>query len=262
MNTGTEPHVPRGPFGAARNRVRRATKFYLQRFLKYRGLQLNDYSPELLDEETRRVKLLETESVDLVLDVGAAGGRFGRELREGGYHREIVSLEPLSQAFARLERVCAGDPRWRCVHLALGPSDEVAEIHVAGNSDSSSLLEMTERHTESEPRAAYVGTEEIQVRSLDSVWSELVGGAQRPFLKLDVQGFELEVLRGASRSLPQLVGIQAELSLVPLYEDAPLWRELIDYIEGKGFRLCSIESGHYDRRSGEVLQADGIFLRR
>jgi hypothetical protein len=62
--------------------------------------------------------------------------------------------------------------------------------------------------------------------------------------------------------LPQLAGIQAELSLVPLYEGAPLWREMIDYIEEQGFRLCSIESGHYDRGSGEVLQADGIFLRR
>ena len=262
MGAGREPHLPKGPLPGPRNRLRRAGKFYLQRWLKYRGLELRDYSPQLLDEEQRRVRILDQTSVDLVIDVGAAGGRYGMELREAGYHGAIVSLEPLAEAFSRLSRVCAGDPRWRCLQVALGAREGRAEINVAANSDSSSLLEMTGRHIDSEPDSAYVGTEQVEVRTLDSIWKELVGGAARPFLKLDVQGFELEVLKGAEDSLPRLAGIQAELSLVPLYEGAPLWREVIDHIEQRGLQLRSLETGFYDRRTGEVLQLDGTFIPR
>lgn len=260
MTSGREPHLPKGPLAAPRNRARRAAKFYLQRWLRYRGLELQDYAPQLLDEERRRVRILDRGNVDLVIDVGAAGGRFGMELREAGYHGSIVSLEPLSGAFSRLEKVCAGDPNWRCMQVALGAADGNAEINVAANSDSSSLLEMADRHAETEPDSAYVGTEQIEVRTLDSLWEELAADATHPFLKLDVQGYELEVLKGAKESLPRLSGIQAELSLVPLYEGGPLWREVIDQIEGSGFELRSLETGFYDRRTGEVLQLDGTFI--
>ena len=75
------------------------------------------------------------------------------------------------------------------------------------------------------------------------------------------RAYELEALRGATQSLPKLHGIQAELSLVPLYEGGPLWMEVIQFMPDHGFHVAGLEAGYADPTSGEMLQADGIFIR-
>jgi FkbM family methyltransferase len=225
------------------------------------GYRLQAAGEGLSPEEQRRSRLLRTLAVDLVLDVGANAGQYVRDLRRIGYRGRIVSFEPLSAAFAKLERACANDATWDCRRLALGSTAGSSEINVAGNSYSSSLLGMEERHERSAPESAYVGTETIEVATLDSVFGEVAGDASRAYLKLDVQGYEIEVLRGAAESLPRVVAVQAELSLVPLYEGGPVMREVMDHLDGLGFRLAGLEGGHWDRATGEMLQADGVFVR-
>ena len=206
-------------------------------------------------------ELMALQEVDVVLDVGAAVGNYVKWIREAGYKGRICSFEPLSAAFKQLERNSADDPLWECRNLALGPEPGTAEINLAGNSDSSSLLPMEERHEQAAPSSVYIGTESVEVTTLDTIWDEVVGDARRPFLKLDVQGYELETLRGAVQSLPRLHGIQAELSLVPLYEGGPLWVEVIQFMIDHGFHVAGLEAACTDPESGEMLQADGIFIR-
>jgi FkbM family methyltransferase len=216
---------------------------------------------KLTAEELRRSRLLRSRGITLVLDVGASEGNYATQLRRLGFTSRIVSFEPLSDAFAALEAATAGDPLWECRHLALGSSDGTAEINVAGNSTSSSLLGMEDRQLKSAPQAKYVGTEPVAVSRLDSIWPELVGDQDRVYLKLDVQGFELEVLKGAEVSLSYVDCLQAELSFVPLYEGAPTFLEMIEELRSRGFRLAGLEEGHDDVRTGEMLQSDGIFVR-
>ncbi len=205
--------------------------------------------------------LMALQDVDMVLDVGASIGHYGNWIREAGYRGSICSFEPLSAEFSRLQRAAAEDPLWDCRQLALGAEPGTAEINVAGNSQSSSLLPMLERHEQAAPSSVYIGTETVDVSTVDAIWDEVVGDAKRPFLKMDVQGFELEVLRGAEQSLSRLHGIQAELSLVPLYEGGPLWLEMIHFMLEHGFHVAGLEAGYADPNSGEMLQADGIFIR-
>jgi FkbM family methyltransferase len=216
----------------------------------------------LNDEDVRRVKLLRSEGIEMVLDVGANAGQYAGRLRAAGYSGGIVSFEPLAQAFAALERAAAADPGWEARRLALSDTDGEAEIHVSANSWSSSLLDMDERHLASAPESAYVGTERVTTARLDSIWDEVLGQDARPFLKLDVQGFEMRVLRGATGHLDHLAGVQAELSLVHLYEGDSLWRDLVDHLEAYDFELAGLEPGFEDPKTGRMLQADGIFLRR
>lgn len=213
------------------------------------------------DEDFRRVKLMTSRGITVLLDVGANIGQYALRTRHAGYRGRIVSVEPMLEAFTELSARAAGDPAWECRRHALGSAAGESEIHISRNSYSSSLLEMEDRHLRTAPESAYVGTERISVLTLDSVWDEVVQSSDRPFLKLDVQGFELEALRGAERSLPSLLGVQCELSLVPLYAGAPTYKQVTEHLEGAGFRLAGFEPALFDPETAELLQADGIFLR-
>jgi FkbM family methyltransferase len=233
----------------------------VQRVLRRRGLEVAPYLPGTGDA-ARRAKLLRGRDVGVLLDVGANIGQWVTETRAAGYTGRVVSFEPLSEVFPKLSKAAKNDPLWQTRNHALGPTDGSAQINVSKNRFSSSLLPMEERHERSAPQSAYVATEDIEVRRLDSIWSEVVPDGEPAFLKLDVQGFEFEVLKGAGASIPQIVGIQAELSFVPLYEGAPLFREMIDHLDRLGFELAGVEPGFEDPDSGEMLQADGLFVRR
>lgn len=232
-----------------------------QRAANRLGYELHPLTGEGSSDEARRAQLMRSRGIDLVLDVGANYGPYALQLRHTGYEGRIVSFEPLGAAYSQLERESAEDPLWDCRRAALGSEEGTVTINVAGNSTSSSLLEMNDRHRTTAPESEYVSTEKVPVTRLDAIWDELAGPDDSVYLKLDVQGFELEALRGAEESLPKIRVVQAELSLVPLYEGAPLYRDLIDHMAERDFRLAGIEPVFADPSSGELLQADGIFVR-
>ncbi|HMI37695.1 MAG TPA: FkbM family methyltransferase [Steroidobacteraceae bacterium] len=207
-------------------------------------------------------RLLQRFEVDLVLDVGANAGQFARQLRAMGYRHRIVSFEPLAQPFRKLRFNTATIKSWQAVQLALGDTDETRSIHVAGNSQSSSFLEMLPQHLAAAPKSAYVGTESVTVRRLDSVIDQYCGPRDRMFLKIDTQGFEAAVLRGAPLTLPRCIGVQLEMSIAPLYQGELLLPELIDKMAAHGFALMHLKPGFFDPRTGELLQLDGLFFRR
>jgi FkbM family methyltransferase len=210
--------------------------------------------------------LLQHLAVDLVVDVGANDGGYATALRELGYHRHIVSFEPLSEPFARLCERAGHDGSWDVVQCALGDHEGEVEVHVAGNDGaSSSVLPMLEAHLGAAPQSAYVRDETVRLRRLDEALPEAVDLAgRRTFLKIDVQGFERAVLDGAEGlfGADLLVGVQAEMSLVPLYDGQMLWRETVDRLAAQGFDLVSLVPGFSDPRSGRLLQADGVFAHR
>ena len=209
----------------------------------------------------RRMHLLESNRIGLVFDVGANAGQYAASLREGGYRGRIVSFEPLTSAFSRLEASAKADPLWEVVNIGMGDRDERATINIAGNSQSSSLLEMLPAHVKSAPTSAYVGSEEITVSRLDSVFSKYHRKGDRTFLKLDAQGYERKILDGASLSMKDILGIQLEMSVEPLYSNEMPYIEMLGYLAGMGFTLASIEPGFSDPVSGRMLQMDGIFFR-
>lgn len=207
-------------------------------------------------------KLIQWLEVDLVVDVGAGIGQYGTALRKMGYTGRIVSFEPLPSARAKVEARAAEDPAWSVLPYALGESDGSTILHVAGNSGSSSILDMLDRHREAAPVSAYVGEERVPVRRLDGVLDQVLGSASRPFLKLDVQGYELAVLRGAGDRLSTFPAVQLELSTVPLYAGAPLRGEVEAFLAAAGYVLAGVKQGFSDPNTGQMLQLDGIFLRQ
>ena len=199
--------------------------------------------------------------IDLVFDVGANTGQFAQQIRASGFKGHLVSFEPLSDAHRKLCASAAHDPLWS-VHerCALGGEDGVTELNIAGNSVSSSILAMTGIHSAAAPGSGYVGKEMAPLVKLDSIAKRYLERGQRPFLKIDTQGFEWPVLAGAQTTLPLIRGVLCELSLVVLYEGQHLWREMIDRLEGMGFTLWGLQPSFMDQH-GRNLQTDAIFFR-
>jgi len=210
----------------------------------------------------RRLRLLKALDVDLVMDVGANGGGYAGELRTFGYRGRILSFEPLTEPFERLRIRSSRDPYWDIQQIAIGSEAGRRHLNVAANRGaSSSFLPMLDLHAREAPTAGYVAVEDVAVERLDVSSAHSVQRARSPFLKVDVQGYEAEVLQGAAGILDRLVGMQLELSLTPLYQDAPHYRQLLSAVSDLGFDLVGLEPG-FTATDGRLLQADGLFARR
>ncbi|WP_116090378.1 FkbM family methyltransferase [Sphingomonas crusticola] len=199
--------------------------------------------------------------VDTLVDVGANVGQFSLRMIDAGWTGSILSVEPLSSAHAKLVEMAALTSRWKvAAPAALGATEGIATINVAGNSQSSSLLPMLRRHEQAAPDSSYVRTETVAVKTLPQVLTE-AGLSGRFILKLDVQGFEGEVLKGAAPVLDRCPIVFTEMSLQPLYAGEPLFYELSATLIGMGYRCVNIKPGYFDQNKREVVQVDGTFVR-
>lgn len=214
------------------------------------------------DPTLQLVQTLRHFGVDLVFDIGANVGQFAKGLRQAGFKGEIVSLEPLSSAHAALVDAASSDPRWT-VHerCALGDRDGETIINISNNSVSSSVLPMMDVHRTAAPMSQYIGREWVPLRRFDTLAPTYLGTPRCPFLKIDTQGSEWQILDGAHETLPHLKGIQCEISLATLYDGSRSWREIIERIEAAGFRLWALQKGFIDPNTGRSLQMDAVFFR-
>ena len=207
--------------------------------------------------------MLQSHGINLVLDVGANIGQFGKTLRELGYRGRIVSFEPLSAEREQLLKSSKNDPLWEVApQAAIGSEEGEIDIHLAANSQSSSALNMLDAHANAAPESRYIGSERVPMRRLDSLAPGYMRQDSISFLKVDNQGFEDRVLKGASGALDRITGLQLELSLVPLYEGQRLFDDLMGQVKASGFELWSISPVLVDPRTGRLLQVDATFFRR
>jgi FkbM family methyltransferase len=199
--------------------------------------------------------------LDLILDVGANTGQFARQCRAAGYSGRILSFEPSAAAHAALLQSAADDPLWNVAdRIALGAANGEIEINIAANSYSSSILPMLDSHLSAAPASQYLHIEKVPIRRLDDVLLS-DDPSRRIFLKLDVQGYESQVLAGATQLLPRTIAVQLEMSLLPLYEGEVLMPEICATMVANGFELWDLEPSFRDPITGRLLQLDGIFTR-
>lgn len=210
----------------------------------------------------RQKALMKEYQIDTVIDVGANVGLYGKKLiKDLDYKGEIYSFEPMSKEYQKLKEQSQEDKQWMVFNEALGDQKQKMEINVSQNSVSSSILGILDKHTESAPESKYSHKETVQVNTLDNVIKENNLENRNIFLKLDVQGFEKQVLLGGVESLKNIHTIQAEISLVPLYEGGIVFEELFDILREQGYTLVAIEPGFSHAKTGQMLQMDGIFHR-
>lgn len=200
--------------------------------------------------------------VDVVLDVGANDGGYASSIRKGGCKSDILSFEPLLEAHELLSKKASKDQKWHVApRMALGRDNGQVSINVSANSKSSSVLAMETQHLLAEPKSRYVGVQEVPLRRLDAVSHPTLDRSDAMFLKVDTQGYEMEVLEGATGLIERICGVQLELSLTQLYGQQASYQDVIHWMGQRGFSLWNVIPGFVDPSSGRLLQLDGIFFR-
>jgi FkbM family methyltransferase len=225
-----------------------------KRGLRSIGLQ-RITNPSLVDAILRH-------DVDTVSDVGANRGQFGDELREGGYRGRILSFEPMSSAFAELQRKASADPAWNAYNLGVGAHDGTLEISIRAKDVYSSFKANSALTDEKFSGAKEASREVVEVKRLDTLIARDPSlMTKKSYLKIDTQGFEQEVVGGAGNRLSSFAAVQMELALRPLYEGQLPFMDMVGMMEGLGFEIAMAKENGFDHDGCRLLELDVVFVR-
>lgn len=194
---------------------------------------------------------------EYIVDVGANRGQFALAARQVSPRAKILSFEPLAEPAQIFERVFDHNPNVILYPYAIGREKTHSTIHITKDDDSSSLLPVSKQQSDLFPGAVEKETRQVEVYPL----SQLIEPASIPsasLLKIDVQGYEFEVLQGCEDILQKFSHLYIECSFVQLYEGQPLAHEIIAWLESRNFILSSIHNLYY-AKDGMAIQGDFLF---
>lgn len=192
-----------------------------------------------------------------VVDVGAGRGQFALVARRRFPQAMLHCFEPLGASREKLVRVMGGARAVQVHAVALGSRAGEVELQATADLDSSSLLALTPLHSEAFDGAQPKARVRVPLARLDQTLSRaaLPGPS---LLKIDVQGYELDVLEGAKSLLEAFRTILIECSFVELYEGQALADEVTCFLRERGFGLTGV-FGLVSDEAGRCLQADFLF---
>ena len=193
----------------------------------------------------------------LILDVGANRGQFALASLYAHPDSAVICFEPLEAPRGRLAAVFQGDNRIDVRGVALGASRRRVPMYVSQRDDSSSLLPIASLQSEVFPGTGLAATVDVTLSTLDH---EVADIPPMTLLKLDVQGYEVEVLRGAPDVLSRVQWVLVEVSFLPLYVGICTPADVLEILAASGLRLQEVVDV-YSRR-GKIIQADLLFERR
>ena len=245
------------------NGTRVVSVYGLRRILRRFGFELRRFDPDAYLGVFATTVIAEF-GLNCVVDVGANVGQFGTMLRNDGYEGEILSFEPVQEAFDQLVQATAADGRWRAVRAALGAADGELSINILGNTQMSSLLRPADAAADRwNVEMDVLRLETVPVRRLDEVLADLapVVDTLKMYLKIDVQGTDLDVIKGADGILENVAAIQTELSFKPLYDGQITQDETLRYLGELGYELAGLFPVAHDHNYA-IVEADAVLVHR
>ncbi len=194
-----------------------------------------------------------------VFDVGANKGQFHDFLRfEVGFAGDILSFEPIPELAEILAERAKTDAHWKVFPCALGAEPSTLELNVSVSTDFSSFLKISQDAQALFPGASSQCTVQVPVQTLTDFIK-----TNRPdvpfFLKLDTQGFDMEVINGGLPVMQDCAAVLCEVSVIPLYEGQPTWREMISHLEALGFSIVGLYPVNRTR-SMQVIEFDCLMI--
>lgn len=207
--------------------------------------------------------ILKSRDIDCVLDVGANIGQYGQLLREIGYTGHIVSFEPVKTVFDKLLNKAENDQKWICYNLALSDESHSKDINVYGGTQFSSFLDINDYAKNIWDDVNVAKKETVKMIRLDDLSGEIESrtGCRNVYLKLDTQGFDLNVFRGALNSLGKVRAMQSELALISVYENMQDPYAVLQEYHDHGFFISGLYPINKDA-SMAVIEYDCVLVKR
>jgi FkbM family methyltransferase len=228
---------------------------FLRTHIRKIGIDFHKYRPEI-DPFFQFKK----SGIKTVIDIGANVGQFAKEIRSTLPDAEIISFEPIKECYDALVASFAKDTRFRAYNMALGTENTTLNMNKSAYTPSSSLLPMATKHKELFPHTEAQTTETVQVKRLDDVLSDQKL-PQGILIKIDVQGFEDKVIQGGLETFKKASVAIIETSFSPFYEGQPLFDDIYQKMSALGFSYRSSLHQKKDKKTGEILFEDSIFVR-
>jgi FkbM family methyltransferase len=188
--------------------------------------------------------------IKCVLDVGANVGQYKDFVRNRvGFDKQIHSFEPVPDLAKQLIEKAKSDPAWHIHPHALGSQETSLEINVMSRDTFSSFLEPNNTQATDFANSNTVQSKQlVAVKRLDDVardWS--AAESESIYLKVDTQGFDLEVLKGATHLLKSVRALQIELSIVPIYQGTPSYLDMLRQMNDWGFHISGLFPISHDK---------------
>lgn len=196
----------------------------------------------------------------VVLDVGAHHGWFFHCWQDWCPQAEVHAFEPTEESFAQMKELYGRDPRVHLVQAGIGSARGELQFNILADSQvSNSFLAPRQQSWQSiEYATGAISQRTVPVTTLDEYCAGHEIG-QAYLLKIDVQGFEMEVLKGAVRTLPRIDYVFVEAGIQRLYDGAPSFAEVCLFMESHGFHLMHMRAWHRGNRV--LVETDMIFRR-
>jgi len=207
-------------------------------------------------------QVLDCHAIDRVIDVGANAGQFCDRLRKAHYRGRIEAFEPIPAQVDALKRKFANDPQFRVHACALGEADGEMSLNVFEGDDFSSFLSLRQEGRKYFPeRTQPKTTIRVPVRRLDRI-DGICNPADRVLLKMDTQGFDLNVFQGATDVLPNVCALLIECSVIPLYEKMPDFLETLKVFQQAGFLPSGFFPVSRDKTNMTIIEFDCVLIRQ
>lgn len=236
-------------------------KKLIHRLLNKFGYQLRNPKKEAEQFKIQKWNFLKKIPIKTIIDVGANEGQFAEEILNIFPHAEIYSFEPLGDCYEKLTSNFRSNKKVHTYNFALGEQDGEITFSRSSASPSSSILKMGDLHKKLYPHTANLVEEKVKIKRLDDVFAG-VNLEDEILLKIDVQGAEERVIRGAGTVLRKANMIITEVSYATLYENQPLFRDIMNLLEKYGFTYIGNMEQFANPLTGAPLFADAIFVKK
>ncbi len=192
---------------------------------------------------------------NLILDVGCHQEGFISDFLVKFPTEKIIGFEPNIIKYESARNKFIHNNRVEIINLALGKEAGKATLNITNHDYSSSLMNIEIQSSENSATFQIVNKQECSVMPLDS---EIPENESVLFMKIDTQGYELEVLKGASSVLRRTQFVLLELANHSIYLDAPKYHEIDEYLRQQNFRLVQIYSPLSDATEYDALYENSI----
>lgn len=198
---------------------------------------------------------------DYLIDIGANRGNFTDHFFRSTKSNRALLVEPIPNLANSLRTKYSNNKEVIIIEKALSDEKRKSNFYVANNDgQSSSLSDIGERHLMASPDTTIVNSFELESQTLDNI--TLNNDYKKIFLKIDVQGHELAVLKGATETLNKVIAIHIEVSNQHLYSNDTLGFQVWSFLNDHGFTLYGIDPWFRDaKHNGELIQADFFFIK-